>query len=378
MSLLAYSSIDLSRISCAVLLLVLSGCGRVGFDPASIIGDDRTRDGGVLPGQEDGSVTGSLDAGDTSQINLAPTWSYEILLDFSDDFTYTETDFMDGLFPLDNTPTDFITIGPPFHDGVVILVGRELLDYDHDSGNVVHRDYTPTVANDIGPDFPIDLAFAPPGMDGISEPGIWLTSGSFGAGDGLFRIDLNWGITRQSTPGNVSFVDPDIAGVVPGRNAKVTYLGVVSSNLAQAGIESLGGPRLINENIEDGKILSDGRMIVITGDFDVSPRTTQIGILDNGSVTPMDAVVPETQRIVQGDVSVYGALGMVVQAPGVLRSMDSSGTWSEIAREPTTNWQWSSAQAVPAGVLSVDSQSILVLRTQLATSQLQLLRFWQE
>ncbi|MBW2463558.1 MAG: hypothetical protein JRH11_18045 [Deltaproteobacteria bacterium] len=118
-------------------------------------------------------------------------------------------------------------------------------------------------------------------------------------------------------------------------------------------------------------------MLVVEGDITVTPMLTRIGIVDGATFTEVEGFVPGAQRLLRGDVGAYGFLGMAIIHTGSLYGVTATGSSPPIAREPTANWQWSSAQVVSAGILGLSTQSILVLRANFETSQLQLIRFWR-
>ncbi|RLB49084.1 MAG: hypothetical protein DRJ42_21755, partial [Deltaproteobacteria bacterium] len=103
----------------------------------------------------------------------------------------------------------------------------------------------------------------------------------------------------------------------------------------------------------------------------------RIGIVDGAALTEVEGFVPGAQRLLRGDVGAYGFLGMAINQPGKLYGVNASGAEPPVAQEPTAIWQWSSAQVVSAGILGLSTESILVLRANLDTSQLQLIRLWR-
>jgi hypothetical protein len=165
-------------------LIVIAGCGRIGFQ--NLAADDGTRG-------DDGAGIGD----GTAMANI----------DLSGVVPYNPNDFPDGT-GLDNAPRAIAALYAPFPDGFAVAAGRSIIEVHLDGTTIVH-DFRPAAPDGAGPDEITQLGYG--SLAGMG-PRLWLCSASPGAGDGLYNITPAWTIARERMTNDVTGLAIDPTG----------------------------------------------------------------------------------------------------------------------------------------------------------------------
>jgi hypothetical protein len=157
-------ALPVTRLVVATFSVAVSACGRIGFGAA---------------GEPDEP-------------------GFEVLIDFSDAYTFIEQDFVDGNIQ-SNELEAICTLPRSFDSPLVVIAGRTLIELDPGRPPVVH-DYRPAMNDTTGPDalrycLAVDLP--------DTGPVLALSAGSLNGGDGLYLVTPDWAMTRDLTDNNV-------------------------------------------------------------------------------------------------------------------------------------------------------------------------------
>ena len=178
-------------------------CGRIGFAQRS-----RAGKGDAAP---DGA---------TSHVLVAPGWSVRVLADLTGVVPYVPDDFDDGgQVILDNAPETVAALYAPFTSILAVCAGRSIIELAANGTTAVH-DYRPAMPDTTGPDDCGHLVFGAPADTG---PALWIGAGTQGGGDGVYDVDPQWTLTRDSTNNNVNGIGYDATGAYDGLGAPAIY-----------------------------------------------------------------------------------------------------------------------------------------------------------
>jgi len=182
-------------------LLAAGACGRTDYDARA-----------------DGAPVASGNLVPDEAIAVAEGFTIEVYRDLSDDILYDAVDFADGAETSSNRPDDLTQLFAPLGPGLGVVAGRSVYEVPSDGGAVVEHSYRPPVANDTGPDHLVDCVRANLGTESLLCGATSLTDG-----DGVYRIDDAWGITRLYTDNNVFSVFFDEQGQFDDRGVATDY-----------------------------------------------------------------------------------------------------------------------------------------------------------
>jgi hypothetical protein len=183
----------------SLALLLAASCGRVGFTAR---GDDASVDAGV------------------PHVETASGWTARVLVDLTGIVPYNPNDFFDGgMFELDNAPNEVASLYPPFPSILAVCAGREIIELGRDLTATVH-DFRPATPDTSGPDSCSHLVFGEMADVGAA---LWIGAGTQLGGDGVYRVDASWTLTRDAVNNNVNGIGFDATGAFDGLGAGTVY-----------------------------------------------------------------------------------------------------------------------------------------------------------
>jgi hypothetical protein len=213
----------------SLALLLAASCGRVGFTA-----------------RQDAS---SVDAGVT-HVKTASGWTARVLVDLTGIVPYNPNDFFDGgMVELDNAPNEVAALYPPFPSIFAVCAGREIIELGADLAPTVH-DYRPATPDTTGPDSCSHLVFGEAADVGAA---LWIGAGTQLGGDGVYRADATWTLTRDATNNNVNGIGFDPTGAFDGFGKGAVYfadqsdvrqrtgVGISTSIVSEPLTDSMGG-----------------------------------------------------------------------------------------------------------------------------------------
>jgi hypothetical protein len=329
-------------------LLGSSGCrdydalDRLFIDAA--IGGDAASVGDAMSASDSGTVL--LD-GET--LSLPPGWTVSIYRDISSSYTYNATDFQDSSVTPpevdDNHPRRLAVLDGDFRAGVVVSLGRDLLEVPDDPtvAPSIHAYRSPADSGNT-PDIDSDLDFE---YDGSDPANIVVGGASMGAGDGVWLVDSSWNMTNLNMAPNVGTVLYDrVPTVTASLVTPQLYYSQFSSNL----------PRLVRAT--GGATIVDYDATLLIYDAEPYDSTSFVLSVDTGTATLMLHLVlaeqdtPPTQLTAPSDTHTEILLvgGAIERLPAAivnalydrtsLVAVAKDGTETVLCQTLSGDWQW--------------------------------------
>jgi hypothetical protein len=287
-------------------------------------------------------------------VTVASGWGVEVFADFSDQFTYVPLQYDDDMVNLfSNRPHHVFLIEEPFEPGIGLVATWEVWEIQDADTIIEHGSYFRTVGTAEGPDALQDAEFCGDFM--ATAAGICVAAGSQNAGDGVFRIELDWSMTQVTDDNNVSDMAFDETGAFDDLGTPTLYWA------GPNGLRSLGNAVFFAERLNDGftEVLPSGDiLLMVTDDATAERRLTRIE-----SGTHAEAVFDSTfeagpeinyqnpgiYRIVGGDHSELPGYAYVIVEEGKLLQYDAAGGAEVIAQsDPMDGWIWAHGVVAPS------------------------------
>ncbi len=323
-----------------VVVATLGAC-RIGYDSAA------SQD--AQPAGDGTSIDGSVGV-PNEELTLPDGWGAEVWFDFSDRFTLIPLQYDDPPAAYSNRPHRLILMSAPFEPGLALLSTWELTEVRPPAVYIV-RDYFRAVGV-MGPDAMWDAV--PCGTFGVltAASGICVGAGSQGGGDGVFRIETNFSMSRVADLNNIAELTFDGLGTFDGVGTQQVYTGWPQ------GIRRIGGNPFFSESINSGflHLSRDGEILASAG---VPPTTlhriassTSMPVQINLAPTPRPTNFQNagTVALVTGRGAQLGGVAHAIVSGKELVRINDDNTASPIASTSETNdWIWSHAVLPPAG-----------------------------
>jgi hypothetical protein len=359
------------KLSIVVIVAGISSstCFRGGFWIAQG-GDDAGTDrdaeqaGGTDSSTSDAAEAGDVDIGgdadddasgrvelDGEEVFLAEGWSVEIAMDFSNRFSLPAEPFVDVNVAYEQ-PRELFLLPDPFPEGVGVIAGRRIYALAPPDG-VEEHDYSPATIDEFGPDS-IRQAHAVSDFDG--NPVMFVSSGSWNGGDGVYRVERDWSITRMNNNNNIEAVVADSQGRYDGRGVPTLYWSNDRGLRREGPVTVFDAAKIL----ECVLLASDDMACVTTAADDWVLRSLEVFASTSHDATTVAVDVPDL-NLVSGDLSGSATGLFAVQNRRELVVLDFDGEVEVHARTLTSGWQWVAA-VIPPGehILGGDGSFYLV------------------
>ncbi len=367
------------------LSLTAAGCGRVGFDAQSSAPDATSFDSAMPVDSgmgDDGGGDAAVDAAVLVDLPgesavLPDGWRGDVWVDFSSDYSYIDVQYLDVTYPFNNRPHHMALLSAPFDPGIALVGTWEIWEVRAPDVFVSHF-YYPGSDDGPGPDAFFDAAWCDSWM--ASAPGLCVAAGSQNAGDGVYRIESDWSISRISTDNNVGDMAFDARGAFDDIGAPTLYWSG-PDGLRRFG-EAVFYPGMLNGAFTE--IIPSGD--ILTMHTDVSSGLRRLLILASGShsetivdMTSASADPVARQNagvfaVVAGDVTQLRGFGYAIRRTHELLEIASDGSYTVIA-SAGPRWRWTHALIPPAShPLSADGPALYVLEYQPTTEVNRIIR----
>jgi hypothetical protein len=351
-----------------VLGLAITGCGRLGFDARDAGGADATTVDSRIVGDSGGVDSGSEDSGTVGDAapdapmpplvdlpgelaTLPVGWGADVWNDFSDDYTYVDVQYLDVTYPMNNRPHHMALLSAPFEPGIALVGTWEIWEVRAPDVFVSHF-YYPGSDDGPGPDALFDAAWCGAWMG--SAPGLCVAAGSQNGGDGVYRVEADWSISRISSDNNVGDLAFDPTGAFDAIGAPTLYWSG-PDGLRRFG-ESVFYPGMLNgaftEILPSGDILTmntntstDERRLVI-----LESTSHDETVVDSNSDTTIPSVARQHAGVyaaVAGDVSRLAGFAYAIRETRDLLEIAADGSFTVIA-SAGEGWRWTHALVPPA------------------------------
>lgn len=334
---------DVRRL--VIALVCAAGCGRFGF------GDDSRPDVGS-------------DAGPYGYVDLASGWTVAAYRDFSSDFTFDSTDFIDGAELYSNVPSSMFLLRAPYPETLCVIAGRELLELtataaiSHDFGN-----HAPNVA-----DLPDNIRWGTWASNvNAGTPGVLIASSSDGTGDGVLSVSTLWQTTTTVPQNNTRAVAWDANGAFNAVGSPEGYLASSSGVRRYSDLTAvIGGDT--NTIVVIGPDLYLTRTITI----DVDVRLIRVGSFSSGMNPEIE--LARASHLKVGDGTPTGGIVWALLDQNRLGRVVPGNLLETIATSTDPDAKWYGAVTPPPGhALATAANLVYVLESNVTAGRFRVL-----
>ena len=292
------------------------------------------------PGKTDAGASDATDAAFTGDValghlELAPGWSVRVLADITGVVPYNPADFMNGTNEiLDNAPVAIAALYPPFTGSLAVSCGRSIIELAADGTPTVH-DYRPAMPDTSGPDNIGEITF---GDTSDVGPALWMSAVSQGAGDGLFRVDDQWGLTNDNADNNVTGVAYDPSGAFDNVGAPTIYFLAGDLGLLRR-ISAVASTAVFVETPANSfdRLQLTGSAIFTQQDSSTGPMGSEdlVGVLAS---THAAAKIDNASNMIVAEGGASNSPATVVRAGSALVRYPDDGSALVIAQSTDPDW----------------------------------------
>ncbi|HEY4177166.1 MAG TPA: hypothetical protein VGM90_10055 [Kofleriaceae bacterium] len=289
-----------------------------------------------LPPTDGGGSEGEVDPS-LAHVNLAAGWKIRVYRDFSEQFTYDATDFVDGTETYDNQPSTLEFLSAPFPDELVVSAGRSLLELtDTAYRNRTYGSHAPDTAG-----LPDSLRCPQLVADLNGMPGILVSSSSLSNGDGTFIVRSDFGITLDKTVNNTRCAIWDADGTFDGRGTAEAYLAT------NVGLQRRSDGVNINTADHETIAFNPSRTEMIVSRYDATGEMMDlISIASGGHAETM--LAHSTFNVSVGSGALAGTNGWATIDLQKLYTI-GDGTLTLVAESTDADWLLHAVGTPPAG-----------------------------
>jgi hypothetical protein len=318
----------------ALVIVLVAGCGRIGFEAAP--------------------DTGASGDASMSHLTVAPGWHASVFVDFSSQFVYQPADFVDATDTYDNEPSHLIATHIPYAPALLVTAGRHVLEITPTS--FVDHDYGNHVPDTTGR--PDALQAPTMAFPTIGQGRVLLTSSSPNTGDGVFVMTTAFSLTTESNFNNVLSVVYDAGGLFDARGTDEVYLGTLSQGVVR---ESDMATNLVPGIIRTIRRIGSDMMIT----REVADDDQRLVRVTSGTHAEIPIAQARTLRLGQGDPPAPGVAWVVVDR-NALEILSPSGELDTVAShdDPNAAWQ-ASVVPIPLSGLAGPTARVFVLESNI-------------